>query len=271
MARDGLFWLSHSKVQSFFRCRKQYWFEYLSGRDKPEPPLTGPGVVGTGVHRALRYICESGEAADGRNELDVYLRMTEPDHKSVAGPGTDAFELAHKLYDEGCMVHDSIISLERHAELAVDLYLPDRGIKLDVRIDRADKFDELHWQIIDWKTGRLDRDDETDGQLDLGHLALRSRLRIPRDARVTAVAWNLRTKRRRVRELTRADAASTVDRYERLARRMQEQVDFPATPGPHCSFCRWQPQCPESDQKAQPDWDYPSGSESEDPDFHELT
>jgi hypothetical protein len=31
-----------------------------------------------------------------------------------------------------------------------------------------------------------------------------------------------------------------------VARRMQSLTDFPASPGPACSFCEWRPQCPEA-------------------------
>jgi hypothetical protein len=36
-----------------------------------------------------------------------------------------------------------------------------------------------------------------------------------------------------------------VEQYAALARRIQANTDWEATPGVYCRFCRWRPQCPE--------------------------
>ena len=248
-----LYRVSHSKVQAYFRCRKQFWFEYQSGLPRPEEPMNGPGIVGKGVHEALRVLCETGRAALGRNELEIYLRM--PDHIALAGPGTEFYEIASRAYAEGCMVHDSLPSLDRWAEQEADVRSEKLGIQLSARVDRLDLLEGRKWQIIDWKTGRSDRDDATDAQLDIAHVAVRWQRRIPTSAVITAIAWNLRTGRRRVRELLLKDAAATLDKFAAIAERLQANNDRTATPGPYCSFCKWRPQCPEADRDAEPDWD----------------
>jgi hypothetical protein len=89
-------------------------------------------------------------------------------------------------------------------------------------------------------------DDETDLQLDIGHLVLRVTRQLPRAADVTAIAWNLRSGRKRLRALTREDADATSRRLMGIARRIQEVTDFSATPSGACSFCDWRPQCAEA-------------------------
>ncbi|MCC6383307.1 MAG: PD-(D/E)XK nuclease family protein [Dehalococcoidia bacterium] len=238
----ALFRLSHSRVQSFFRCRKQYWWDNLSGERPPPEIQTAAGIIGKGVHRAMKVLCETGEPEDGANELDAYLRM--PAH-AVAGPGTGEHRTAFSLFAAGCAAHQTIVSADRWAELDTWVASPRRGVTIQARLDRADQMAEDRFQVVDWKTGRFELDEVVDAQLDLGHLALRVVRHVPRTATVRAVAWNLRTGEQRVRELERRDAAATVQRYAGIAARIQATTAFEATPSPACGFCRWRPGCPD--------------------------
>lgn len=240
-----LFRLTHTKIQSFQRCRKQYWFSYVSG--EPWGPRTDSpaSLVGNSVHRAMQRLCETGDPRDGAHELDTYLRM--PKH-AMAGPDTEHFQIAQEIYATGVKAHESIESEERWAEL--DTWVParSRGINVRSKVDRADRLSPDRWQLIDWKTGKFDLDDVVDSQLDMAHLVLRTMLRLPREANVRALGWNLRTGEQRVRELTRDDALKTLDYLWRLSQRIESTTEFPATPGPGCTFCDWRPKCPEAIQ-----------------------
>jgi CRISPR/Cas system-associated exonuclease Cas4 (RecB family) len=243
MTNDNLFRLSHTKIVSFNRCRKQYWFRYVSGLEWPREADTPAAMIGTGVHRAMKVLCETDDPADGEHELDAYLRM--PKHEAI-GPGTEEHTLAFQLYANGVAAHQSIESEERWAEL--DTYVPSlkRGINVRTVVDRADRLSAGHWQIIDWKTGRFDLNEEVDAQLDIAHLVLRTIRRLPREARVTAMGWNLRSGQKRVRELVRDDAVATMHYLTGIAARFQATTEFEATPSRACSFCEWRPQCPEA-------------------------
>ena len=243
MSEPALFRLTHSKIQQFQRCRKQYWFSYVSGLEWPPLVDSPAALVGNGVHRAMQRLCETGEPEDGAHELDLYLRM--PKHE-MAGPGTEYWSAAFEIYARGIEAHASIESDDRFAEM--DSWVPSksRGITVRAKVDRADRFGPNRWQLIDWKTGRFDLDDAVDAQLDIAHLVLRTTLHLPREAEVRAVGWNLRTGEQRVRELTRDDAVRTVDYLSRLAQRLQSLEEFPATPGPQCTFCTWRERCEEA-------------------------
>ncbi len=236
------FWVSHSKIAAYDRCRKQYWFRYVSGLPRPDDPMTPEGIVGTGVHRAMKALSDTGEPVDGARALETYLRM--PAHE-VAGPGTEAYVTAFGLFERGCEAHASIDSEDRWTELST--YIHQRDVAISTRVDRADLLAGGRWQIIDWKTGRSDWDEATDQQLDIGHVTLRTVLQLPREAGVTAIAWNLRTGRRRVRALQRQDAAATINLLAGIAKRMRETTDFRATPSAGCRFCEWRGQCPEAE------------------------
>lgn len=232
------FQLTHSKARAFLRCRRQYWFRYLEGGPRPVAALHPGGIVGTGVHRAMKVLCDTGDPQCGADDLDAYLRM--PVH-GCAGPGTEAFTDAFVLFAAGCEAHASIASDRRSAE--VDTWANWRGFSLRAKVDRVDRLAPDHWQVVDWKTGRWDEDDVTDEQLDIGHVGVRISKGLGPAARVTAVGWNLRSGQRRVRELVRKDAAATMRKYEALAREMQAADVFEPSPGP---FCDWRDRCPEA-------------------------
>ena len=238
------FRLTYSKMESFRRCRKQYWFSYVSGEEWPPGRESPASLVGNGVHRAMQKLCETGDARDGHHELDLYLRM--PSH-AIAGPETEHYPLAVQLYENGVHAHESIESEARFAEL--DTWVPSkkRGIVVRAKVDRADRLAADRWQLIDWKTGRFEMDDRVDWQLDIAHLVLRTQLRLPREATVRALGWNLRTGEQRVRELTRDDAVKTVDELARFTQNVQALTEWPATPGPGCTFCDWRDRCDEAE------------------------
>jgi CRISPR/Cas system-associated exonuclease Cas4 (RecB family) len=248
-----LFRISHSKVRCFQQCRKKYWFRYLSGEDWPQQTPNVPGVVGTGVHRAMKALCDTGSEEDGAGELGRYLRM--PAH-ACAGPGTAGYTLAFDLFEKGVTAHASIESERSWAELDTWVPSPRRGISVRARIDRADRL-AGSWQVVDWKTGLYDYDDVTDAQLDIGQLAARTALKVPHEAEVRAVAWNLRTGQQRTRRLSRDDAAGTMDLMARMAARLQETAEFEATPGPQCAYCEWHDRCPDAAAVEAGGWDWP--------------
>jgi RecB family exonuclease len=243
-----LFRLTHSKIESFRRCRKQYWFSYVSGEEWPPSRDSAASLVGNGVHRAMQKLCETDDPRDGAHELDTYLRM--PKHE-IAGPGTEHFTLAMQIYENGVKAHESIESEERWAELDTWVPAKSRGINVRSKVDRADRLSPDRWQLIDWKTGKFDLDDTVDHQLDIAHLVLRTMMRLPKEASVRALGWNLRTGEQRVRELTRDDAVKTVDYLWRLAKRLETTTEWPATPGPGCTFCDWHDRCDEALQLAE--------------------
>lgn len=238
-----LFRVSNRKARSFLACQKQYWYRYLSGLEAP-PEEEGPQlIVGKAVHRAMKALCDTDDPGIARQMMDAYLRM--PKH-AIAAPGTEWYAQAEALFGRGVEAHRSIESEERWAELDTWAPWPSAGITLTARIDRVDRLSADHYQIVDWKTGAMEVEEETDAQLDIGHVAARVSLHMPRDARVTAIGWNLRSGERRVRELVREDAEATMAYMGAMARRMRATTGFVATPGGTCRLCEWAGVCEEA-------------------------
>jgi RecB family exonuclease len=246
------FIITYSKVASFRRCRRQYWFKYLSGLPRPADVITVPGLIGNAVHRGMRVLTETGSPALGHNEIEVYLRQAIHE---VCGPGTTGYDRALECFAAGVEVHNTIDSVDRWAEKDVTTG-PNASLEVQARADRVDRLRDGGWLVIDWKTG-ADFDDATDEQLDLAHIAARSAFRslMSRDAEVTTVAWNLRERVTRpaytcrTRVLRREDAVATMGRYSALARAMQETAEFPPIPGTYCAFCEWRDRCPEAEEQ----------------------
>ncbi len=242
-----LFELHWTKIATFERCRKQYWYRFVRVEPRAEDVQTAPLVVGKAVHRAMKTLCDTGEPEDGAHHLDTFLRM--PSHECAA-PGTEWYERATALYAAGCDAHLSIASEESFPELNTWVPAKAQGVIIRTTIDRADRMPDGSWLVIDWKTGSYDPPENADRQLDLGHLALRTiRPQLREDVEVRAIAWNLRTGKQRVRVLSREDARRTRDWAARMAQRLQSTTDFTATPSRACSFCSWRNEC----EDAEPD------------------
>lgn len=242
-----LFRITWTQIRRFEECRKRYWYDYVSGLPKPAEEETGPLAVGKAVHRGMKALCDTGAHEDGVHHLETFLRM--PAH-AAAGPGTAWWELAHQLFEVGCEAHDSIASIDRISER--DTWVPsvEAGVTVFARLDRADLMSDGSWLVTEWKTGKYDDPENTDRQLDLGHLGLRTvRPQLGGVGTVYAVAWNLRNNTRRIRALT-ADDARAAHRYAvRYADRIRATTDWTATPGRACTYCPWRSQC----EDAEPD------------------
>ncbi|HSE45652.1 MAG TPA: PD-(D/E)XK nuclease family protein, partial [Gemmatimonadales bacterium] len=100
-----LFTISWSKIAAFERCRKQFWYRYVSGMPSPRGEATPAGLVGQAVHRGMKALCDTGEPEDGIHEMETYLRM--PSHE-CAGPGTDGWQRAFGYFEHGVQAHESI-------------------------------------------------------------------------------------------------------------------------------------------------------------------
>lgn len=250
---EPLFRVTHTKVQTFLRCRRQYWFAYVNDEPWPEEEAEPtPLVIGNAVHRAMQELCESGDESAARQGMDTYLRM--PKH-AVAAPGTPGYEIAAACLEKGIVAHREIDSRDRWAEQESWVPLKKTGINVLAKIDRVDRLRDGTLQIIDWKTGLYDDPAIVDQQLDISHLAVRIVRKLGKDDRVRAIGWNLRSGTKRIRELERADAVATLRRMMGLAGRMQSESSVEASPGRHCAWCRWRARCDEAEELENGDWE----------------
>ena len=257
-ATSRLFGISFAKLSAFNQCRKKYWFRYVVFAPKDPDPRNPNALVGTAVHRGMKSLCLTGQPEDGWSTIDAYLSM--PGNEKAA-PGTVPYDEALQFYAAGYDAHESIVSENRWAELPTAFRWSAGGIEVLASIDRVDRISADEILLIDWKTGRIERDDETDVQLDICHALIRAAWKLPANVRATAIGWNLRTDSRRTRKLTREHAAGTMRFLAGAATRMQETTEFEATPSPLCRFCDFRLQCPDALDRS--DWNEGADSPSD--------
>jgi CRISPR/Cas system-associated exonuclease Cas4 (RecB family) len=232
--------MTPARVKSWRECRKQFWHKYVDRTAEARQFRSPAGIVGKAVHEGMRVLAETNDPELGRGEVLRYLRQPR---RESAGPGTDYHDVAVACYDAGIEAHDTIDSIDVWVEQSSWAPFPEQGITAWMRADRVDKLRTGQYLLIDWKTGRIDNDQHTDLQLDIANVVMRRIRRVPAEAEVKAIGWNLRGNKQRTRELTAEDAHETVRYLSLVASRMQTEEQFEPNPGPHCRFCAWSPVC----------------------------
>lgn len=231
--------INYSKLSTFQQCRRKYWYKFVERVRVPWQANPG-GIIGRGVHESLGRFEISGDEEVGRASLDAYLRM--PNHAS-AGPDTPYFDFALSLYNKGVAACRTFDSADSWAELDLGWHWAKPGLGFDARIDRVDHLGGNRWQIIDWKTGNYESGETTDLQLDIAHAVLRAAKRLPYEAVVVSVGWNLRLDSQRVRVLEQRHAAATMKLLLKSARRIRDTANYAASPSRLCNFCDFRAQC----------------------------
>lgn len=245
--------LTPSKISAFTSCPLAFRFSVIERL--PEPPSL-PAVRGTLVHRALQLLftyCEPGER--GRETAQHWL---EDAFAELSQPGGDVAELALGESEARELLHQAGVLLDRYYELEdpstvrpagleLDLELELDGLKLRGIIDRLDVLPGGGFAVVDYKTGRAPRPEQSRSRLSgvqlyallceavLGERPKAVRLLYLRDRVVISAEpsdMSLRGVRQRAGAVWKA--------IERAC----EQGDFRPSPSGLCSWCSFQQYCP---------------------------
>lgn len=162
--------LTPSKLQRFVSCPLAFRLSYLDRA--PEPP-TVDQLRGTLVHRALQVLYASGPAADRRLEraqmaleaafeepaLRAELDELDLDEPAMARLQREAGALLGKYFalEDPTRVHP--IGLELDLRVRVD------GIELRGILDRLDRLEDGNVVVVDYKTGRAPRPEQSRSRL----------------------------------------------------------------------------------------------------------
>lgn len=77
--------ISNSEIQSYKRCKRQWWLTYYAGLQSKEEVHTGPLTLGTRIHNALEAFY-----VDGTHPVDEYNRLNNIDQrKFMASPESE--------------------------------------------------------------------------------------------------------------------------------------------------------------------------------------
>ena len=244
--------LTPSKLQRFVSCPLAFRLSYLDRR--PEPP-TVDQLRGTLVHRALQVLYASGPAAGRRPErartaleeafeepaLRGELDQLGLDEAALARLGREAAALVEKYFalEDPTRVHP--IGLELDLRARVD------GIELRGIIDRLDRLEDGNMVVVDYKTGRAPRPEQSRARLGgvhfyaylceqlLGRRPSEVRLLYLRD-QVVVVESPTDQSMRGLRQ--RATAVWTA------ITRACATGDFRPNPSPLCRSCAFRSSCP---------------------------
>jgi putative RecB family exonuclease len=244
--------LSPSKITAFTNCPLAFRFSVVE--HLPEPP-SPPALKGTLVHRALELLfteCPPGSRSRdaAQKALDAAWRELQ-DGDELDGLRLDEAETIAFLVDARVLV-DRYLELEdpdgvRAIGLELNLSTEIDGVTVRGIIDRLDELDDGSLAVVDYKTGRAPRTEQSKSRLsgvqmyalmceaELGRRPSVVRLLYLRDRIVISAAPTDQAMRG-----TRQRALGVWSAIERACK----EDDFRPNPSSLCRFCAFQAYCP---------------------------
>jgi putative RecB family exonuclease len=244
--------LTPSKISSFTSCPLSFRFSVLERL----PEVASPAAVkGTLVHRALQVLFSEREAGH-RDRLEAesaLLRSWDEMHQAA-----DVTELGLAESEQASFLRDASALLDRYFELEDPNAVTPIGLELDLRvdvdgmvlrgiIDRLDLLADGTLAVVDYKTGRAPRAEQSRSRLSsvqlyaflceqvIGQRPSVVRLMYLRD-RVVVSADATEQSLRGVHQRAKAVWAA----IERAC----ERSDFRPNPSALCKWCSFQEYCP---------------------------
>jgi putative RecB family exonuclease len=244
--------LTPSKISSFTTCALSFRFSVV---ERLPEPSSAPAVKGTLVHRALEILF-SGWAPGERNRAAAEQALGRAWDDLSQGP--ELVGLGLDAGAEATFVQDAGVLLDRYFEiedpngvnaigLELDLCTEVDGLVLRGIIDRLDRLPDGGLAVVDYKTGRAPRLEQSRSRLssvqlyaylcekELGERPSVVRLMYLRDRVVVtadATDQSLRGVHQRARAVWQA--------IERAC----ERSDFRPNPSALCKWCSFQAYCP---------------------------
>jgi len=244
--------LSPSKITAFTNCPLAFRFSVVERL--PEPPSPA-ALKGTLVHRALELLFTerprgSRSRAAAQQTLDAAWRELQ-DGDELAGLKLDEAETIAFLVDARVLV-DRYLELEdpdgvNAIGLELNLSTELDGVTVRGIIDRLDELEDGSLAVVDYKTGRAPRTEQSRSRLsgvqmyalmceaELGRRPSVVRLLYLRDRIVISAAPTDQAMRG-----TRQRALGVWSAIERACR----ECDFRPNPSSLCRFCVYQAYCP---------------------------
>jgi len=244
--------LSPSKITAFTNCPLAFRFSVVERL--PEPPSPA-ALKGTLVHRALElFFTQHPPGSRSRQAAQDALDAAWQELKSgeeIEGLGLDERETAAFLAD-ACALVDRYFELEnpdevRQVGLELSLSTDINGVTVRGIIDRLDELDDGSLAVVDYKTGRAPRIEQSRSRLsgvhmyalmceaELGRRPAVVRLLYLRDRVVISAAPTDQAMRG-----TRQRALGVWSAIERACR----EDDFRPNPSSLCRYCSYQAYCP---------------------------
>ena len=244
--------LTPSKISRFVSCPLAFRYSYI---ERLPEPSTIHQVRGTLVHRALQLLY-SGHTPDER-DLDTagtaletaWSEIVTSDEFASVGLSEDA---SATLRREASQLMERYFAIENPSSvhpvgLEIDLRATVDGVELRGIIDRLDHLDGDGFAIVDYKTGRAPRADQSRARLAGLHfyafLCEEVLGRRPSEIRLIYVRDRVVVVESPTDQSTRAQRQRTLAIW-RAIERACETGDFRPNPSRLCDWCTFKSHCP---------------------------
>lgn len=252
---------SHSRIEAFRRCPRQYFYRYVARVKLPEVPEHVATFFGSRCHDALEWLyarvmigavptrkqvlAEFGRVWEEKWAGEIVIReqgMTPKLYRALGEKCVgDYFDIHHPFDDA------KTIGLEKRVSFPLDA---DADIRMVGYIDRLAKDADCTWHVHDYKTNRsLPTQAEKDADPQLAYYEIGLRQMWPNRVKRVELHWHfLRfgetiTSTRMSEELEDLRQAAIATIHDALARGKHADA-FEPKETPLCDYCDFQSICP---------------------------
>lgn len=251
---------SHSRIESFRRCPRKYFYRYVARVKLPEEPESIEQFLGARAHDALERLyveVQRGRVPSEADLLGWFREAWDAEwHDGVVSPADDRPPSEQRAEAERWLSDyharhapfggARIVGVEKHITFPLD----DAGsVKMQGFIDRLDIAGDGTWRIHDYKTNRrLPTQQDKDEDPQLAYYEIGVRRMWPAAERVE-LAWHFLkfgvsiTSRRTPEQLEalRGGALATI---ADAGSRPKDEAAFPVNETRLCDWCEFQQVCP---------------------------
>ncbi len=247
--------VSHSRLSCFESCPLQYRYKYIEGREAAK----GEGIeafMGSRVHEALeklytdlrheRLLTEDDLAASFNREwerlfTDDIVIVKDYTAENYRAMGEKALRTYYRRFHP--FKHAVTLATEKRISISLD---PSGAYELIGFMDRLDKVDDSTYEVHDYKTsGTLPDQGKVDADRQLALYSLAVRREFPKAKRIRLIWHYLLFGVERESERTEEQLEQLRKDTLELAKSIERTEAFPARVSALCSWCEFQPICPE--------------------------
>lgn len=251
---------SHSRLETFRKCPRQFYYRYIAKIPLDDAPEQIATFLGSRCHEALEYLYKQTQRHRvlGADELvafyseswkatwkqDVLIQeegLTPSDYRKIGERCLRDYHRRHQPFDQA-----RTVGLERQVLFPLDR---EKQYQLIGYIDRLAKSDDDVWQVHDYKTNKtLPTQSEKDADPQLAYYEIGIRQMWP-DAERVELYWHFLRHDQTIKSTRTATQLEelrreTIDLIKRIEGRDRVEKAFSTQESALCDYCDYQHVCP---------------------------